>query len=137
MIRRFVDIHCHLLPHLDDGAKDWETSLAMAKMAVADGIHTIVATPHQLGSFSGNRGDIIRKQAAELRRRLAKQGIPLQVLAGGDVRIEDGLRRELASGNVLTLGDYGRHVLLELPHELYFPLEPVLAELNKQARVEQ
>ena len=50
----FVDVHCHLLPGIDDGAKDLEESLAMARLAVADGISTIVCTPHQCGNFSAN-----------------------------------------------------------------------------------
>jgi protein-tyrosine phosphatase len=47
----FVDIHCHLLPGIDDGSQSWEQSLEMAAMAVGDGIATIVATPHQLGQL--------------------------------------------------------------------------------------
>ena len=66
----FVDIHCHLLPGIDDGAKSWEESLAMARMAVADGIETIVVTPHQLGGFAQNHGDAIREQTEELSGRL-------------------------------------------------------------------
>ena len=45
-----VDIHCHPLPELDDGAKNWDEALAMARIAVEDGIACIVATPHQLGA---------------------------------------------------------------------------------------
>lgn len=47
MAPAFVDIHCHLLPGIDDGAADLATSLAMARMAAADGMRTIIATPHQ------------------------------------------------------------------------------------------
>lgn len=125
----FVDIHCHLLPAIDDGAADEPTALEMARTAVRDGIQTIICTPHQLGSFSTNRGPAIRRRVAKLRDRLAAEGIPLSILPGGDVRIEDTLLASLRSGDVLTLGDRGRHVLLELPHELYFPLEPLLAQL--------
>ncbi len=127
----FVDIHCHLLPGIDDGAADWATSLSMAEMAVADGIDTIIATPHQLGGYAGNRGDTIRQRVDELRSRLSERGLEIEVLPGADVRIEEELASELATGNVLTLAGRGRHVLLELPHELYFPLEPVLDELAK------
>jgi protein-tyrosine phosphatase len=52
------------------------------------------------------------------------------VLPGADVRIESGMFDQLLSGDVLTLGDHRRHVLLELPHELYLPLEPIVQELE-------
>lgn len=125
----FVDIHCHLLPGIDDGAGNWSDSLAMARLAAADGIGTIVATPHQLGNYSGNRGAAIRALVAELQARLDEAAIPLRVLPGGDVRIEPQLTVLVRSGEVLSLADRRRHVLLELPHELYLPLDKLLAEL--------
>jgi protein-tyrosine phosphatase len=129
----FADIHCHLLPGIDDGSPDLETSLAMARMAVDDGIHTVIATPHQLGNFSHNLGDDIRARCLELQQFLDTHNISLEVMPGGDVRIEDGMVEKLVSGEVMTLGDHGVHVLLELPHELYFPLEPVLAALERHS----
>ena len=128
----FVDIHCHLLPGIDDGAADWETTLGMARMAVADGIETVIVTPHQLGNFACNHGDDIRTRTHELQQVLAQHDIPLQVLAGGDVRIEAHLAEHLVSGEVMSLADQRRHVLLELPHELYFPLEGLLADLARE-----
>lgn len=125
----FVDIHCHLVPAIDDGAKSWEESLAMAEIAVSEGIQTIIATPHQNGSYAHNHGDAIRQRVLELQRQLDQHEIPLTVLPGADVRIEDGMIEAIQAGDVLTLGDLGRHVLLELPHELYFPLERVLDRL--------
>jgi protein-tyrosine phosphatase len=127
----FVDIHCHLLPGIDDGAKDWDESLAMARLAADDGLTTIITTPHQLGSFGRNRGDDIRRHVHELQERLDDARIPLRVLPGADVRIESGLFEPLKSGDVLTLGDHRRHVLLELPHDLYLPLEPIIDELAR------
>ena len=53
-LKPFVDIHCHLLPGLDDGPATAEEALAMAEMAVADGLGTIIATTHQLGNFAKN-----------------------------------------------------------------------------------
>jgi protein-tyrosine phosphatase len=127
----FVDIHCHLVPDIDDGAKSLEESLTMAEIAVADGIETIIVTPHQNGCYAHNRGDDIRERVAHLQEQLDQNHIPLTVLPGADVRIEDNMMSALQNGDVLTLGDLGRHVLLELPHELYFPLEPVLDGLDK------
>jgi protein-tyrosine phosphatase len=66
-----------------------------------------------------------------LQQQLDRKGIPLQVLPGADVRIEDDMIEGLRRGDVLSLGDHRKHVLLELPHELYFPLEPVLDQLNR------
>jgi len=131
----FVDIHCHLVPRIDDGAQSWEQSLLMAAMAVADGIQTIVVTPHQLGNFAHNSGRVIRTRTGELQQFLENHGVALRVLPGADVRIEPGMIEKLASGEVLTLADRRKHVLLELPHELYFPLEEVLEGLRRAGMV--
>jgi len=125
-----VDIHCHLLPGLDDGAGDWEESLAMARLAAADGVSTIVATPHQLGNYGQNHGEAIRARCRELQELLDRHGIELAVLPGADVRIEPELVAKIRSGEVLTLADGRRHVLLELPHELFLPVEGLLAEFQ-------
>jgi protein-tyrosine phosphatase len=125
----FVDIHCHLVPDIDDGAKTWDESLAMARMAVADGIQTIVVTPHQLGAYGHNTGDVIRARTRQLQQFLSDNEVKLRVLPGGDVRIEAEMISRLRTGEVMTLADRRKHVLLELPHELYFPLEGVLDEL--------
>lgn len=131
----FVDIHCHLVPGLDDGSQSWEQSLLMAAMAVADGIETIVVTPHQLGNFAHNNGQAIRARTGELQQFLDSHGVALRVLPGADVRIEPGMLEKLRSGDVLTLADRRKHVLLELPHELYFPLEEVLESLRRAGLV--
>jgi len=131
----FADIHCHLLPGIDDGADDWHQALAMARMAVDDGIATIIATPHQLGRYAGNRGAAIRQRAAQFQETLARLGLPLTVLPGADVRIEPEMVRRLRSGDVLSLADHRRHVLLELPHDLFLPLDGLLAELRAAGTV--
>lgn len=131
MTTSFVDIHCHLLPDIDDGSSGLDESLEMARMAVADGISTIMATPHQLGNFSRNHGDDIRRRAADLQRHLEAARVPLRVLPGADVRIEAELVERLVEGDVLTAADHRRHVLLELPHELYLPLERLLQDLAR------
>ena len=107
----------------------------MARLAVNEGTKTIIATPHQLGSFGHNRGDEIRRLVAELQLRLDDEQVPLKVLPGADVRIEPGMIERIIDGGVLTLGDHSRHVLLELPHELYFPIQSVLDELARRKLV--
>lgn len=126
----FVDIHCHLVSGLDDGARTLEESLAMARLAASEGVQTIVATPHQLGSHAGNSADAIRQHTARLHTILQEQGVPIEVLPGADVRIEPDLVGRIRRGEVLTLADGGLYVLLELPHEVYLPLDRLLGELK-------
>lgn len=103
----------------------------MARMAVQAGTRTIIVTPHQLGNFRQNTGPLIREWTQQLAQFLQSQQINLEVLPGGDVRIENDMIQGLVDGSVMTLGDHRRHVLLELPHELYFPLEPILDQLEQ------
>lgn len=124
-----VDIHCHLLPGVDDGSPDWDTTLAMAEMAAADGIAVIASSPHQLGG-SPVLGDTIRALVEQAQTRLNERGIPLRILPGADVRIEPELVAGIRSGRVVTVADRRKHVLLELPHEVYIPLDRLLAQLE-------
>ena len=126
----FVDIHCHLVPAIDDGAASWDETLEMARMAVADGMRTIICTPHQCGNYAGNCGEDIRAAVSQLKSVLDRSHIPLNVLPGADVRIESNLIQQLKAGEVVSLADRRRHVLLELPHELYIPLDSVIADLR-------
>lgn len=131
-IPTFVDIHCHLVPGIDDGPKSWDQSLAMAEMAVADGIRQIIVTPHQLGNFCHNGGDLVRTRTDELQVELESHGIGLRVLPGADVRIQPDMIELIQRGEVVTLADQRKHVLLELPHELYFPIDEVLGQLSAE-----
>jgi protein-tyrosine phosphatase len=126
----FVDLHCHLLPQLDDGPETWEESLALARRAVAEGIRTVVATPHQHEIFPDNDAPRIRRQTERLQDVLEQHGVPLEVLPGAEVRITADVLARIRGGEALTLADRGRHVLLELPHEVYLPIERLLADLK-------
>ena len=107
----------------------------MARVAEADGTKTLIATPHQLGANSHVSAEAIRQGVADLQNALDSEGIGVSVLPGADVRIEPELPKLVKQGKVLTLADQGKHVLLELPHETYFPLEPLLASLARQGLV--
>lgn len=134
-VPNFTDIHCHIVPGIDDGARNVAESVEMARQAVADGTTTLIATPHQLGGNRHVTVAAIQQGVANLRTQLEAAGVAVTVLPGADVRIEPELPRLLKCGDVLTLGDHGRHVLLELPHDVFVPLEPLLAALRKQGLV--
>ncbi|MBN2295321.1 MAG: hypothetical protein JXM70_23020 [Pirellulales bacterium] len=128
---RFVDIHCHLLPGVDDGPGDWDEALLMAQQAAADGIETVIATPHHLGAYRTNDGHSIRSRTARLQEFLNRQNVPLRVLPGAEVRIEADLVNRIREGEILTLADRGRYVLLELPHDVCLPIERLLEDLGR------
>jgi protein-tyrosine phosphatase len=129
---RCVDIHCHCLAGLDDGPATLQEALALCRALARDGITTVVASPHQLGRYDRlNSARVVREAVAELSAALASQQIPLEVLPGGDVRIDERLPRLLVSDEVLTVADAGYHLLLELPHELFVDPLPTIDLLRE------
>lgn len=112
-----VDIHCHILPGIDDGSKDWETSIKLAHAAVKDGITHAVVTPHTLnGRYLNHKKDVI-KLTAEYQKRLKDENIPLTVFPGQEVRISGDLPQALDDDDILFLDEDGRYMLLEFPSD--------------------
>ena len=132
---QFIDIHCHILPSIDDGATDLSIALLMAKQAEQDSTTAVIATPHQLGMNSNVTSEKIKTGVISLQNSLATEEIKISVLPGADIRIEPELPKLLKHGDVLTLAERGMHVLLELPHDTYYPLDPLLKSLRKQGLV--
>lgn len=112
-----VDIHCHILPGIDDGSKDWETSIKLAHAAVKDGITHAVVTPHTLnGRYLNHKKDVI-KLTAEYQKCLKDENIPLTVFPGQEVRISGDLPQALDDDDILFLDEDGRYMLLEFPSD--------------------
>ena len=115
-----IDLHCHMLPAIDDGAVDLETSLAMARMAVDDGVTVTACTPHIMPGVYENRGPDIRAAIDRLRQALDENGIPLKLVTGADVHIAPDLVHGLKTGRILSLND-SRYFLFEPPHHIAPP----------------
>jgi protein-tyrosine phosphatase len=107
-----IDLHCHLLPGLDDGARDLDDAVAMARQAESDGITAICATPHIRADHAVHVAELPARRA-QLEAGLSAAGCQVGVLAGGEVaadmlgELDDG---ELAS---VALGGSGPWILLE------------------------
>jgi protein-tyrosine phosphatase len=112
-----IDLHCHILPGIDDGAGDLTTSLEMARLFVADGVSVVAATPHILPGLYANTGPQIRAAIATLQQALDAEGIPLRLVSGADNHIVPSFVSELRSGHLLSLAD-SRYVLVEPPHHI-------------------
>jgi protein-tyrosine phosphatase len=112
-----IDLHCHILPGIDDGAADLSVSLAMARAFLDDGVSVVACTPHILPGIYHNSGPQIRQAAADLQAALDSEGLPLRLVTGADVHIAPDLPAALRDGRVLALADT-RYVLIEPPHHV-------------------
>lgn len=126
-----VDAHCHCLPGLDDGPASVSDAVELCRALVEDGVTTAIATPHQLGRFDGRvTAGAIRQGVADLNAVLIARGIPLSVVPGADVRVDERIPALLDTGQVLTLADSGKYLLLELPHDTFINIQPLLKEVT-------
>lgn len=100
---RFIDTHCHIVPGVDDGAPTIDVSLAMARIAVTDGITAIIATPHIVEGFYDGRD--LEKRLEALRIVLAEKEIDLELVAGAEVPMSVCMAGEKNILEGLTLGD--------------------------------
>ncbi len=126
-----IDIHCHLLPGVDDGVADLAMARAVCELAVADGTRAIVATPHQRhpGWFNGDRS-LLEQRFEELQ---AAVGDLLTVKLGAEVHVDPGFLQELdqaSDSQILSLAG-SRYLLVEFPRfEPRLSPEEVLHEID-------
>ncbi|MFD0826433.1 tyrosine-protein phosphatase [Neobacillus sp. M.A.Huq-85] len=108
-----IDIHCHILPGIDDGAKSFEDSIAMAKQAAKEGIHTIIATPH-LNSKYDNRKPQILDQVEKLNHVLQEHGVGVKILPGQEPRIYGEILEDYQQNQIQTLNG-SSYLFIEFP----------------------
>ena len=110
-----IDLHCHILPGIDDGAESLDESLAMARSAVEDGIHAIVATPHTLNGIYTNPVKKVISRVADLKKIFSENHIDLRLYTGADVHLCPQMLDLIKSGDAGTIDNAGKFILLELP----------------------
>lgn len=124
-----IDLHCHLLPDIDDGAADLEEALGMARVAVADGVTRLACTPHIYPGLYDNNGPAIVEAVGRLQGDLDEAGIDLRLLTGADVQLAPEMVQGLRSGRLLCLAN-SRYFLFEPPHHVAPPrMNDVIFEL--------
>ena len=110
-----IDLHCHMIPHIDDGASSPVVAQRMARLALAEGITTTACTPHIYPSVFENDRTSILAGVARLRDLLAEADIPLRLTHGADIQIVPDLVQGLRSKHMVSLND-SRYFLFEPPH---------------------
>jgi protein-tyrosine phosphatase len=116
-----IDLHAHILPGIDDGARNLDESLDMCRMAARDAITTIVATPHSENGGNGNSREVVLSAVAKLQNEVDKNCIPVRLLPGSDARIRQDLFSLIENGSITTVNNNGRYVMIEFPKDIVPP----------------
>jgi len=129
-----IDIHCHILPGVDDGSDSIETSLDMAALAAENGTKIVVATPHCNipNEYTNYFDEFLKRRFRELQLAVREEGFPLQVATGMEAFGTNNLPVLLREGRVITLNN-SRYLLVEFyfgddPDRVQMVLEGLLDE---------
>ena len=149
-MNKFIDIHCHILPGVDDGAKNIEDSITMCKIAVENGTGAIIATPHVFeNNFEVSITDM-KDNVSMLQNELDKRNIDLKIYSGFECHIHENILELIKNNPEYTLCGNRKHFLLEFDH-LYIPpnfeqllfsmqtngLQPILAHAARNIEIKK
>lgn len=125
-----IDIHAHILPGVDDGARDFEESVAVVRWLAHQGVTDVVATPHYIDEteyVSPRKANL--KLLEELKDKLKENGVEVGVYLGNEIYINNEIGRLIEAGKISTLAE-SNYLLVELPLNGEFPnWEEYLREL--------
>ena len=142
------DVHAHVLPGIDDGARTAEEALEMARVAHRDGTRVMLATPHRRDVGERTSLEAVRGLVAELNQQMERHGLELRVALGMENHLDPDLLADVQAGKALCMNG-SRYILVELdffqyPHytdEVIFQLQiqgltPVIAHPERQAQLQ-
>jgi protein-tyrosine phosphatase len=125
-----VDIHSHVIPAFDDGARSLDESIAIAEFQASKGTTVLFATPHVENKIDIDKSCQIGERVEALRKEFADRDIKLRIVAGAELFPSENVLTGLDKGLPITLGPSKRYVLLDLPHSrLPSDFDAILFEL--------
>lgn len=143
----FIDIHSHILPGLDDGARSIEQSLEMLQIAYEEGIDLIIATPHNMPGKGQPSLEVVQSRAEKLQEIAEKEGIPISIVIGTEHYFREEVLEALEDEEGITMNGSG-YVLLEfepMVEKTYFRNtlrdvlgtghQPIVAHVERYANV--
>ncbi len=110
-----LDLHCHILPGVDDGAQTLDDSLDMAYAAVKEGVTHILCTPHHNNGVYLNPKNEVRQRVSALQKELDDRLIPLTLFEGQEIRISGDLPARIAAGEIQFIDLEEKYLLIEFP----------------------
>ncbi|MCD5001687.1 tyrosine protein phosphatase [Enterococcus saccharolyticus] len=142
-----IDLHCHILPGIDDGAEDMEASLAMVEKAISQGITHILCTPHHNNGRYENPKESVIHSVSLLQAEINRRNLDLTLLEGQEVRITGDLMEEIQQNRILFTDLDDTYILIEFPtmdvpaytEQLFFELRafgkiPVIVHPERNAK---
>lgn len=127
--RGYTDIHCHIVPNVDDGARNSEHALKIISMAYDNGIRTMIATPHyEVGKYDSNAEEI-KNNFQKIKELTARKYPNFNLYLGNEVFYSYGVVDALQEGRIFTMAE-SRYVLLEFsPNDKYKHIRQAVYEL--------
>ncbi|MBF8984601.1 capsular biosynthesis protein [Lutibacter sp. B2] len=113
-MKKIIDCHCHIVPEVDDGAKDLEEAIKMAKIAYKDGIRTIINTSHFYDPTQFVTGNELKRKVEAFKEKLKEEKIEIEILHGNEAYISLELPMYIEEKKVFTLNN-SKYLLMELP----------------------
>ena len=115
-----IDIHTHVLPRIDDGAKDWDVCLEMLRRSSERGVQAVIATPHYIPWKQTSSPERIEELCLEAKKKLLeKHGITMDIYCGNEIYYTIDAIRDLREGKILTLAK-SRYILVEFGFQASF-----------------
>lgn len=113
-----IDIHSHLIPGIDDGAKNMDDALSLLRLAVDDGIERAILTPHMHFARFNNTQKTINDKFLLLKQAARDENIAIELAVSAEVRFDSEILNLLMSNQLPMYGEFEgqRYMLLELPH---------------------
>lgn len=111
-MEKFIDIHSHILPGIDDGAKSHDEALRMLRIAVKNNIKVVIATPHYISGEKNASSEKVKKRLALLNELVHKNNLHIDIVLGNEIYYRSSIPMLLNMGEINTLAG-SKYVLVE------------------------
>lgn len=126
-----VDMHCHLLAGLDDGPKSEDNALEMCRISYSEGIRVSAALAHQNETWPAVTPQVILEHVNKLELALRRENIALSVFACGEIMVQPDIEAAWLRGDLLSIADKKRYLLIEMPQGLFVDLRSIIQGLQE------
>lgn len=127
-----TDMHSHLIPGIDDGSPNMETSVQLIRGMKALGYKKLITTPHISSDMYKNTPEIIQQGLVDLQKRLEEENIDIEVVAAAEYLLDDGFETLMKDNQLLTFSN--KFILVEMP---FFHLPPNLFDITFELQIKK